>query len=60
MNDLSTILRWIIIGILIMIGLSVLGIIADIAVAVLGFGIKLLALVLIAVIIVKVVDRLLG
>jgi hypothetical protein len=60
MTDLSDVLRWIIFGILAMLGLSVLSAIARAGVALLGFGLRVLVLVLVAAVIVKIIDRVLG
>lgn len=60
MTNLSEIIRWIVIAVVAMLALSVLGVVANIAVAFLGLAIRVLVLVLIAVGVVKLIDHVLG
>jgi len=60
MSDLPPLLRWIILGLLILIVLSVVGAVANVVFALLGIGLEILVLVLIAFVIVRVVDRCFG
>lgn len=58
--DLEQIVQWIIIGIVLVIGLSVLGFLLDIAVGLLGFGVKILIIVLVIVAVLRFLQYLGG
>lgn len=54
--DIEAILRWIIIGVVLLIGASLLGLLIDIGTALLSIAIKVLLVVLVAAIIVRVFE----
>ncbi|HHP7236856.1 hypothetical protein [Longibacter sp.] len=60
MSDLPPLLRWIILGLLVLIGLSAVGAVANVVFALLGIGLDILVLVLLAFVIVRIVDRCFG
>jgi prepilin signal peptidase PulO-like enzyme (type II secretory pathway) len=51
--DIEKILRWIIIGVVVLIGASLLGVLIDIGTALLSFALKVLVVVLIAAVIAR-------
>jgi flagellar biosynthesis protein FliQ len=51
--DIEKILRWIIIGVVVLIGISVLGVLIDIGAALLSFALKVLVIVLIVAVIAR-------
>lgn len=54
--DIQTILRWIIIGVVILIGLGLLGLLIDIGTALISLALRVLVIVLVVAIIIRVVD----
>jgi len=56
--DVRTVLQWLTLGVLAFIGISLLGVIADVASAVLSFALKAGVIVLIALLIIRGVDEL--
>lgn len=58
--DIKTILQWLIIGIALLLGLSLLGLLIDIGTALLSTAVKVLLIVLLVVIVVRVVEGVRG
>jgi hypothetical protein len=55
--DLRTVLRWLIYGVLLLIGLSLLGVLVNVAAALLQFVLKAGVIVLLILIVLRVVDE---
>jgi hypothetical protein len=56
--DIQTVLRWLIIGVLVLIGLSLLGLLINVAEALLSLGLRVGVVVLVILLVVRLVDRL--
>lgn len=56
--DISEILRWIILGVLILIGIGIVGLVAEVAVALIAIGLKVLVIVLVGAVVVQLFERL--
>lgn len=55
--DVETVLRWIIIGVLLLALASVLGIVIDIGAAILGFALKILLVVFVVAVVLRFLER---
>jgi len=55
--DISDILRWIILGVLVLIGIGIIGLVAEIAVALIAIGLKVLVVVMVGAVIVQLFER---
>jgi len=55
--DISDILRWIILGVLVLIGIGIIGLVAEIAVALIAIGLKVLVVVLVGAVVVQLFER---
>lgn len=55
--DISDILRWIILGVLVLIGIGIIGLVAEIAVALIAVGLKVLVVVLVGAVVVQLFER---
>jgi hypothetical protein len=58
--DLRTVLRWLIYGVLILIGLSLLGVLVDVAAALLQFVLKAGVIVLIVLLVIRLLEGMRG
>jgi len=58
--DLRTVLRWLIYGVLILIGLSLLGVLVDVAAALLQFVLKAGVIVLVVLLVVRLLEGMRG
>ena len=58
--DISSLLRWIILGVLVLIGIGLVGLVAEVAVTLIGFGLKVLVVVLVGAVILQLLKRLLA
>lgn len=56
--DIQTVLRWLIIGVLVMIGLRLLGLLINVAEALLSLGLPVGVIALVILLVVRLVDRL--
>lgn len=56
--DLATVLRWLIIGVLAWIGLSLLGVLVDVAGAVVHLGLRVGVIVLVVLLVIRLVENL--
>jgi len=55
--DISDILRWIILGVLVLIGIGIIGLVAEIAVALIAIGLKVLVVVMVGAVVVQLFER---
>jgi len=55
--DIPDILRWIILGVLVLIGIGIIGLVAEIAVALIAIGLKVLVVVLVGAVVVQLFER---
>ena len=58
--DLRTVLRWLIYGVLILIGLSLLGVLVDVAAALLQFVLKAGVIVLVVLLVIRLLEGMRG
>lgn len=56
--DIRTVLRWLIIGVIVLVGLSLVGVLIDVAGAILGFVLKAGIILLIVLFIIRVLEGL--
>jgi len=58
--DVSTVLKWLILGVIALIGLSLIGVLVDVAGALLSFVLKAGVIVLVVLVVIRVLDGLRG